>query len=463
MLPRMFLVVLFACPACFVNRLAFGKDSEEGWILLFDGKTLNGWQASENKATFRVQDGMIVAHGRRSHLFYTGMVEHANFEDFEFKAEIMTKPGANSGIYFHTEYQETGWPRKGYEVQVNNTHTDWRKTGSLYGIKDIRQSPVRDNEWFTQHIIVDGRHITVKINGKTILEYTEPEEAGRRKTPRALSSGTFALQGHDPGSVVYYKNIMVRPLPRPDFPLVDYHVHLKGKLTLPEAMQNATARAVKFGIAENCGLGFRVTSDEGLRQFLKLLEGQPVYKGMQAEGREWLELFSAEMIAKFDYVFTDAMTFQDNHGKRIRLWVQDEVQIDDKQDFMDMYVDKIVTILNNEPIDIYANPTFLPAAIANDYDTLWTPERMDKVIKAAVKNDVAIEINARFGIPSMAFINRAKKAGAKFSFGTNNGGRELGHLEYCRRMARQCSLTIKDMFTPRPDGLKPIQRRRGPR
>jgi len=463
MLRRIFLFVLIICLASLTNQLSFGRDNDDGWISLFDGKTLSGWKASENKETFSVREGMVVAQGPRSHLYYAGPVENASFKDFEFKAEVMTKPGANSGMYFHTEYQETDWPRKGFEVQVNNTHTDWRKTGSLYGIKDIRESLAKDNEWFTQHIIVDGRLVTIKVNGKTVLEYAEAEEAGARRRGRRLSSGTFALQGHDPGSTVYYKNIMVRPLPRPNFPMVDYHVHLKGGLTLEEAIQNAKARGVKFGIAENCGVGFKVTEDEKLRPFLKLLEGRPVYKAMQAEGREWLSLFSPEMIAKFDYVFTDAMTFTDKRGKRIRLWIRKEVQIDDKQDFMDMYVDKIVSILNNEPIDIYVNATFLPAAIADEYDTLWTPERMDKVIEAAVKNDVAIEINARYRIPSMAFIKRAKKAGAKFSFGTNNGGRELGHLEYCRRMARECGLTKKDMFSPRLDGTKPIQRRRASR
>ncbi|HUU20708.1 MAG TPA: family 16 glycoside hydrolase [Sedimentisphaerales bacterium] len=455
---RIFLAVLVICLTSSANQLAFGQDNNDGWISLFDGKTLNGWKASENKATFSVRDGMIVAQGPRSHLYYVGPVEDANFRDFEFKADVMTKPGANSGMYFHTEYRETDWPRKGYEVQVNNTHSDWRKTGSLYGIKDIRESPAKDNEWFTQHIIVDGRQVNVIVNGRTVLEYTVAEAAPGRRG-RGLSSGTFALQGHDPGSTVYYKNIMVRPLPRPDFPMVDYHVHLKGGLTLEEAIENAAARGIKIGIAENCGLGFRVTDDEKLSPFFKLLQDKPVYKAMQGEGREWLNLFSPEMIAKFDYVFTDAMTFTDKRGKRIRLWIRNEVQIDDKQDFMDMYVEKIVSVLN-EPIDMYVNPTFLPALIADEYDVLWTPERMDKVIRAAVKNDVAIEINARYRIPGMAFIKRAKKAGAKFSFGTNNGGRELGHLEYCRRMTRECGLTIKDMFSPRPDGSKPIQRRR---
>ncbi len=454
MLRKILPIILITCLSFSACQSAFAQDSKDGWISLFDGETLNGWKASENKDTFSTRDGIIVVKGPRSHLYYSGTAEDANFKDFEFKADIMTKPGANSGMYFHTKYQEDGWPGKGFEVQVNNSHTDWRRTGSLYGINDVRDSAAKDNEWFTQHIIVDGRQITVKVNGKTVMQYAVPE-GGRRS--RRLSNGTFALQGHDPGSTIYYKNIMVRPLPRPDFPLVDYHVHLKGGLTLAQAIQNAKERNVKFGIAENCGLGFRVTNDEKLRPFFKLLEGKPVYRAMQAEGREWLNMFSPDMIAKFDYAFTDAMTFTDKRGKRIRLWIRNEVQIDDKQEFMDMYVDKIVSVLS-EPVDIYVNPTFLPAVIANEYDELWTPQRMDRVIESAFENDVAIEINARYRIPNMAFIKRAKRADVKFAFGTNNGGRDLGHLEYCRRMAKECGLTENDMFSPKPDGKKPIQR-----
>ena len=444
MLRKILLAILITCLSSFLNQSAFAQDNKDGWISLFDGKTLTGWKASENKDTFSVRDGIIIVKGPRSHLFYDGDVENATFTDFEFKADIMTKPRANSGMYFHTKYKENGWPDKGFEVQVNNSHTDWRRTGSLYGINDVRNSAAKDNEWFTQHIIVDGRQITVKVNGKVVMEYAVPEGDNRR-----LSSGTFALQGHDPGSTIYYKNIMVRPLPRPDFPLVDYHVHLKGGLTLEEAIDNAKQRNMKFGIAENCGLGFRVTNDEKLKPFFDQLEGKPVYRAMQAEGREWLNMFSPNMIAKFDYVFTDAMTFTDKRGRRTRLWMPNEVHIDDKQEFMDMYVEKIVSVLS-EPIDIYVNPTFLPAVIADEYDQLWTRRRMNKVIRAAVKNNVAIEINARYRIPNKAFIQRAKKAGVKFSFGTNNGGRDLGHLEYCRRMAKECGLTEKDMFSPKP-------------
>lgn len=183
------------------------ETNADGWITLFDGQTLAGWKASEHPGTFTVLDGMIVAFGDRAHLFYTGSIMDHTFKNFEFKAQVMTTPGSNSGIFIHSVYQEEGWPSKGYEIQVNNTHTDWRKTGSIYAIQDVKEAPAKDDEWFTEHIIVQGKKITVKINDKIINEYTEPAEGGK------LSSGTFALQGHDPKSKVFYKDVMVKPLP----------------------------------------------------------------------------------------------------------------------------------------------------------------------------------------------------------------------------------------------------------
>lgn len=187
----------------------------DNWISLFDGKTLDGWKANDNPGTFKVENGMIVVNGLRSHLFYVGPVVNHNFKNFEFKADVMTTPGSNSGMYVHTEYQESGWPTRGYEVQVNNTHPDPRKTGSLYAIKDVLKAPAQDNEWFTQQITVKGKRIIVKVNGKTLVDYTEPENVERPSdmAGRLLSSGTFALQGHDPKSKVFYKEVMVKPLP----------------------------------------------------------------------------------------------------------------------------------------------------------------------------------------------------------------------------------------------------------
>ncbi len=204
---------LIAC--CLLSFSATTKKAADGWTSLFDGKSLNGWKVGDNAETFSVDSGMIIVHGKTAHLFYDGPVQDHNFKNFEFKADVMTHKGANSGIYIHTAYQQGGWPAKGYEVQVNNSHTDWIRTGSLYGIVNIKEVYVKDNEWFTMYITVQGKRVTVKLNDKLVLDYTEPDNVkrGEGEEQRVLSSGTFALQGHDPNSLTYFKNIMVKPLP----------------------------------------------------------------------------------------------------------------------------------------------------------------------------------------------------------------------------------------------------------
>jgi hypothetical protein len=203
-----YLVSFSAVILLLVSLSSFQTNTKKkGWIKLFDGKSMDGWKINENHASFTLQDGAIVVNGKRGHLFYMGDVANHAFKNFEYKATVMTTPGSNSGMYIHTAYQEEGWPSQGYEIQVNNSHTDWRRTGSVYGIQDVKEAPAKDNEWFTQHIIVKGNQITVKVNDKVINEYTVPAEGGK------LSTGTFALQAHDPKSKVYYKDIMVKLLP----------------------------------------------------------------------------------------------------------------------------------------------------------------------------------------------------------------------------------------------------------
>ena len=187
-------------------------DAEEGFKSIFDGKTFNGWKIGDEKANaWRIEDGALVAQGTRSHAFYVG--DEKPFKNFELKVDVMTKPGSNGGIYFHTAYQESGWPRAGFECQVNVTQGDWIKTGSLYGLVNMALTPAKDNQWWTQHIIVQGNKVTVKIDGQTVLEYYEPPgaEPGKDFT-RKLDQGTFALQAHDPNSVIHYKNIRVKRL-----------------------------------------------------------------------------------------------------------------------------------------------------------------------------------------------------------------------------------------------------------
>jgi hypothetical protein len=184
------------------------------WVSLFDGHSLNGWKVGENAGTFSVKDGQIVVHGPTAHLFYDGDYKNHEFKNFELKVDVMTYPGSNSGIYFHTRFQESSWPKQGFEVQVNNSHTDWKRTGSLYDVVNIKETYVKDMEWFTEYIKVDGKHVTIKINDKTVVDYTEPNDLkpGPGESGHILSSGTFALQGHDPNSEVHFKNILVKVL-----------------------------------------------------------------------------------------------------------------------------------------------------------------------------------------------------------------------------------------------------------
>ena len=182
----------------------------EGWKTIFDGTSMKGWKASENTGTWKLEDGALVTDGERSHLFYVG--EDEPFKNFELKVDVMTKPGSNGGIYFHTKYQDTGWPDTGLETQVNNTfEKDPQKTGTLYNIVKVLEPPAEDNKWWTQHIIVRDNHVQVKVDGKTVVDYTQPEMVPEGQ--RELGSGTFALQAHDPNSTVLYRNIRVKRLP----------------------------------------------------------------------------------------------------------------------------------------------------------------------------------------------------------------------------------------------------------
>lgn len=190
------------------------EPDQEGWVTIFDGKSLDGWKINENPDTWALKDGVLIAKGDRSHIFYIG--DDKPFVNFELKVDVKAAPHSNGGIYFHTRFQDTGWPKYGHEAQVNNTYEhDPKKSGSLYGIVDVTEQHVADDTWWTEHVIVNGRRITIRLNNKVVVDHEEPEgqPAFSEEFERRLGSGTFALQGHDPGSTVYYRNIRVKRLP----------------------------------------------------------------------------------------------------------------------------------------------------------------------------------------------------------------------------------------------------------
>jgi hypothetical protein len=204
--------------ACFPALLAQDKKpNAEGFVTIFDGKSLEGWKKSgENQDSIQLKDGAIVANGRRCHLFYVG--DAKPFKNFHFVAEVMTRANSNGGIYFHTKVQEEGWPLQGHECQVNNSYKpDPQKTGGVYKVAKVLEAPARDDEWFKYEIIVQGNNVVVKINDKITADYLEnPEALAKDKSiepGRRVGEGTFALQAHDPGSTVLYRNIQVKRLP----------------------------------------------------------------------------------------------------------------------------------------------------------------------------------------------------------------------------------------------------------
>jgi hypothetical protein len=342
---------------------------------------------------------------------------------------------------------------------------------------------VPDEKWFRLKIEVRNNLVQVTVDDKLISEYIQPEQPVRIAglEGMTLTEGFIRLHKTTDNGTILLGDISIESYPdelpamsdsafvndstgemltllnQQNFPVIDFHGHLKGGLTVDQVCEHGRLQGYNFGLAPNCGLNFPVTNDSSLLAYYREMAPEPVFKAMQCEGREWITLFSPDAIAKYDYIFTDAMTWTDHKGRRMRLWIPEETFVDNEQLFMDMLVTRIESIISKEPIDIHVNPTFLPDQIAADYDRLWTPERMDRVIKVLVDYDVALEINSRFRIPSIAFVKRAKEAGVKFTLGTNNGGNEdLGRLEYSLQVIKEAGLTPEDMFLPAPSGNKKV-------
>jgi hypothetical protein len=461
---------LFVLPA-----LAAGE-----WRPLIKNDALREWESAAGGDTFRASGGTLTVAGP-GQIVYVGDGKPLDLVNFELRAEVLTKPGGRAGLAFHIAAN----PRSsgGIEVRLDNSYgrpgpgQGLQKTGSLVWLRPVVRSVVPDDRWFALDVSVRGRRVQVRVDKQRVVDYLEPDklDAGPR-----LKRGTVAVRGHGGSGAVLIRNLQVRPLPEggpgpgkadatdlrlarlreQGFTPLDFHTHLKGGLTLDGVLSRGWLTGIGGGVAVNCGQGFPVADDRAAEAFLKSVRGRPVFVGMQAEGREWVRLFSPATVARFDYVFTDAMTLTDQRGRRTRLWVKEEVDVPDPQAFMELLVKTIETILDREPIDFYANPTYLPEVIAKDYDRLWTPERMRRVVKALARNDVALEINDRLRLPRPALIKMAKEEGVKFTFGTNNADRKLGRLDYCLRMVEECALTPDDLWYPRPEGKKPIQKRK---
>ncbi len=446
------------------------------WRDMLRENDLQGWRTIENESAFHVSDSILTCSGPNALMVYEGENANAQFKNFELTAEVKTRRGANTDILFHADPGNEPVPQSGYAVQLSNTYRGMEDypninmTGSLNRIRNVYYPFIDDGEWFDLRVKVRENHIQVYANGEKTVDYVEPDNPWRpdRLSERVLSEGVLGIHCKEGNTEVKVRNMKVQPLPdtaqaplhfdktwnrqvtrlhAKNFPLIDFHIHLKGGLKLNEAVDSSAQYGVNYGIAANCGLKFPITNDKQLLEYINSQKGKPVYTAMQAEGREWVDLFSPDTVAKADYAFTDAMTWTNDQGQRMRLWIPEETHVGDPRHFMEQLVSEIEGICE-EPIDIYVNPTFLPEKIQDRYDELWTEKRIDRVVQALVENDVALEINDRYELPSKKILKAAKDAGVQFTFGTNNTGSTIGKLEYCLRMIEELNLQPEDMWLP---------------
>lgn len=397
---------------------------------------------------------------------------NGSFQNFILTGRARVDEGATARLLFHSD------GLNGYEVLFRGGPIDGSsKTGSLTAVRNLYRSLPADGEWFPFEIAVRGKNISVKLNGTDVVCYTEPEEPFRTDeyADRVLGEGRVFLKGVE-GTVGFEQlrlkalNMAERnpadTLPPMDeqtdsiirlqqagFPVIDWHVHLKGGLTKEMAQAMSMRYGINYGVAPNAGeggVGRMLANDQEVYDYFEEVKDLPFLRGVQGEGRRWTVTFSQEALSVFDYLFTDSMTIVDPKGRILRVYHPEEVHMDGMttEQWMDMLVDQIVLILTHEPADIYANPTYLPEALQPDYDILWTPERIDRVLDVLEKHSIALEINPRYRIPSANIIREAKARGIKFTFGTNNVDADFGRLEYCVEMIRACGLESSDLWFP---------------
>ena len=395
-----------------------------------------------------------------------------NYRNFQIQGQALTEKDAEAALLFHTD------GKSGYEVLFHNGPIDGsRKTGSLSAIRNLYRSLVQDEEWFDFEVAVRGQNIAVKINGTDVVCYTEPKQPYRLEAyaKRLIGSGNILLQGKK--GTVKFRNLAITPLEadainpndtlppvdeqndaiirlqQQNFPVIDYHVHLKGGLTKEMAHALSMNYGINYGVAPNAGeggVGRMLADDKEVYEYFEEVKPLPFLCGVQGEGRKWTATFSQEALGIFDYLFTDAMTIMDHKNRNSRIYRAEEVHYDgvSKDEYMEQIVDQTIKILTNEPADIFANPTYIPEDMQADYDKYWTDERINRVLDVMQEHSIALEINPRYKIPSMKIIQMAKDRGMKFVFGTNNVDANFGKLEYCIEAIEQCGITTKDLWFP---------------
>ena len=393
---------------------------DDGWVELINGKDFTGWKASENTSTWSVTDGLFQAVGKRSHLFYEGEYLKDGFKNFELEVQVRTFRLANSGIYFHTVYRETGWPDNGIEIQVNNTHIgegdyiELKKMGSLYGVRNIYKTFGRDGEWMTVKARVESNRVQVWLNGIKTVDYLQPEKTFPAVT--RLGKGTFCLQGHDSLSKMQYKSFRVRRLPddaRSNLTAPvwgawhDSLVVLQGRQFAfidlnPKTTLSAKELADYF---YTTGINVSLVKNPAAARELAAAKNLPLFTGIKVNA---INQATAQSSAA-DYIVgesTDLKTAQ--------------------------------ALLGGNKINIWS-----------DKGSTLNTSNAAELLDMAKQNNIAVEIDNVSNSPSVEIIKMAKAKGCKFTFAGLVPASSMQKSMYVMAAIKEADLTYKDLYIPK--------------
>ena len=417
-------------------------------------------------STIRVSQGKKVSCGQ-------------DVRNFFLTGKFRLSKGSEAALKFHTD--DSG---KGYEVLFHNGPVDGtRKSGSLSHVRNLYRSMAIDDNDASFEIKVREKNVEVWVNGMPVVRYTEGDRPYRlpQHAKMLFSRGDFTFEGRS-GSADFFDMVLepirdgvVNPddihpyadeatdpvirLQQEDFPVVNWHVHIKGGWTNRQAYEKSLADGIDYGVSVNIygkivrkgdgGFGRMIETDDEAIEYLEGINGWPFINGFQGEGRKWTASFTEKSLSKCAFIFTDSMTIVDRN-RQIRLYRPDEFTLNGRtpEEWMDFYVSQIELILENEPADFYANPLYLPPELEKNADAFWTDARIDRVLDKLAKHKIALEINSRFCLPSRKVLRKAKARGIKFTFGTNNGDANIGRLEWALDAVRECGITKEDMWFP---------------
>lgn len=409
------LVLVYGCGPKKTEIAELPADEGGEWTELFNGKDFTGWRNNEDTASFKIVDGILIASGERSHLFYEGEALGDGFDHFELEAEVRTTPGSNSGIFFHTKYQDEGWPAQGFEVQVNLSHTgdgDYRelkKSGSLYNVRNAYFPLAKDGEWYKTRIVVNGDFAEVWVNDVQSVSYLQLFDPNRKQS---FGKGTFAIQCHDPNSKVEFKSIKVRRLELdPKMikirPLGPWHERMMKFATEghfgfadlnPKYIDQADIEdRISNGFVTGINVGF-IPNEADKALAADLYKTKPIVIGQTVDGPTGS--------ATSTYIIASAGDAQ------------------------------ILEKLNNKKVNILTLRDSVPES------------KLLALLDAAGKNGAAIEIDNVQKTPSIATIKSAKAKGCKFTYSGISSLEEVEASQYFLDVIDQAGLGYKDFYFP---------------